>query len=354
MRVLHCPSCVGGNSWTLSRAERTLGIESDVMVHSSDWTRYPVDIDLHLENRSRIEKIGKLLSFLVKAAGRYDVFHFNFGNSILPYSSRFSFFDLADLPVLRSLGKKIVVTYQGCDIRQKGFSTQHFPTSACALPDCYGGFCNNETDFIKRKRSERFARYAHRIYALNPDLLHVLPSKAEFLPYASVDISQWQPTNNPLSNKITILHSPTNRTVKGTKYIVEAISKLKEIYSNVDFMLIENIPHNQVQDLYQKADIAIDQLLIGWYGGFAVEMMALAKPVICYIREEDLKFIPPEMKTDLPLINANPENMFNVLKQTMEAREKWKDIGLRSRAYVEKWHDPLIIATKLKAVYESI
>jgi glycosyltransferase involved in cell wall biosynthesis len=149
------------------------------------------------------------------------------------------------------------------------------------------------------------------------------------------------------------VHSPTNRGAKGTRYIEEAIVKLKEGGLDVDFIEVENVPHERVREIYEKADLAVDQLLIGWYGGFAVEMMALGKPVICYIREEDLKFIPLEMAGDLPLINADPDTIYDVLKRVIAERGSLRAIGERSRSYVERWHDPLKIAEITKAAYES-
>lgn len=82
--------------------------------------------------------------------------------------------------------------------------------------------------------------------------------------------------------------------------------------------------------------------------------MALGKPVVCYIREEDLKFIPPLMKKDLPIINANPDNIFEILKGLVEDRGKLNLIGEQSRAYVERWHDPMKIAERMKEAYESL
>ena len=65
-------------------------------------------------------------------------------------------------------------------------------------------------------------------------------------------------------------------------------------------------PHAEAMKLYAQADLVIDQLLAGWYGGFAVETMAMGKPVVCYIRAEDLQFVPPAMVAELPLIPARP------------------------------------------------
>lgn len=351
---MHCPTSVGGNAWTLSRAERKLGLDSTVMVLQKSWLGYPADIDLQLEKNSKARSARKLLTFFLKAVAQYDVFHFNFGSSFLPHLPHLSFLDLVDLPVLRTLGKKIVVTYQGCDVRQRNFCTNNFAISACAEPDCYGGICNSRTDALKKKRARKFGRYAHKIFAFNPDLLYVLPPQAEFLPYSSVDLNQWQPAKENKGEKLVILHSPTDKGAKGTKYILEAVERLKSEYKNVEMMLVENIPHNKVRELYQKADLAIDQLLVGWYGGFAVEMMALGKPVVCYIREDDLKFIPAQMRKDLPIINANPSNIYEVLEQLIEEPEKLTLIGGQGRAYVERWHDPMRIADRMKEVYESL
>ena len=139
-----------------------------------------------------------------------------------------------------------------------------------------------------------------------------------------------------------------------TTYDPVLAGELKDKYKNVELMLVEGVPHSKVKELYAHADLAVDQLLIGWYGGFAVEMMALGKPVVCYIRKEDLKFIPDQMRDDLPIVNANPDTIYEVLSRVAEQRDQLHLTGERGRAYVERWHDPLKIALKTKEVYESI
>jgi glycosyltransferase involved in cell wall biosynthesis len=107
--------------------------------------------------------------------------------------------------------------------------------------------------------------------------------------------------------------------------------------------------------MYEQADLVIDQLLVGWYGGMAVEAMALGKPVISYIREGDLRFIPPAMSSQLPIIRATPSTLYDVLSEWLTVRrQELSRVGSRSRAYVERWHDPLWIANRLKREYETI
>jgi hypothetical protein len=107
--------------------------------------------------------------------------------------------------------------------------------------------------------------------------------------------------------------------------------------------------------MYARADLLVDQLLAGWYGGLAVELMALGKPTICYIREEDLKFIPEAMRAELPIINATPSTIYDILKEWLTVRRHMlPELGQRCRHYVETWHDPLKIAARLKSDYEEI
>ena len=96
-------------------------------------------------------------------------------------------------------------------------------------------------------------------------------------------------------------------------------------------------------------DVVVDQLFAGWYGGLAVEAMALGKPVIAYLREEDLHFIPTAMREDLPIIRSEPDVIYQTLEGVLTMpRLELLDLAKRSRAYVEKWHDPVEIAKRIK------
>jgi len=82
--------------------------------------------------------------------------------------------------------------------------------------------------------------------------------------------------------------------------------------------------------------------------------MALGKPVICYVREEDPGFIAPEMRSQLPVTRAEPGTIYGVLKECLTShRHKLAELGALSRTYVERWHDPLRIAASLKEAYET-
>jgi hypothetical protein len=151
-----------------------------------------------------------------------------------------------------------------------------------------------------------------------------------------------------------VLHAPSHRGVKGTEHIVRAAERLQAEGVPFEFRLVEGLTHAEARRLYERADLAVDQVLAGWYGGFAVEMMAFGVPVVAYLREGDLAFLPEAMRRDLPVVSATPGTVYAVLKSLLTARRgELADLGRRSRAYVETWHDPLRVAATLKADYET-
>jgi hypothetical protein len=251
-----------------------------------------------------------------------------------------------------ALGKGIVVTYQGDDARQGHYQREHFEINMATEVD--ENYYSPHTDEAKRRRIARFARYADRIYALNPDLLHVLPDSAEFMPYASIDPRKWLPVK--ASDQVpVVLFAGTNPVAKGWRFLSAALERLQREGIKFDLVKVEKLAWQEARSLYERADILVDQLLAGWYGGLAVELMALGKPAICYIRENDLRFIPPTMRDDLPIINATPTTIYTVLKEWLTVRKhELPEVGQLSRAYVEKWHDPVKIAARLKSEYEAI
>ena len=374
LRVLHCPLMVGGNPQHLARTERELGLDSHAVVFRSTVYDYPTDEVLWPQGDPLWRFEVRRWNLLWRALREADVVHFNFGMSILPhwvpdnaaalegvpppvrkaYQLYARLFELRDLPWLKRAGKTVVVTYQGNDARQGDYCREHFAISPVSevAPDEYPP----ELDRHKRWKIATFARYADRIYSLNPDLMHVLPPQTRFLPYAHIDLDDWAPIPNPAPAEVpVVLHAPSHRGMKGTRHILAAVERLKQEGVPFEFVLVEGLSHAEARSLYQRADLLIDQLLCGWYGGLATELMALGKPVICYLRDGDLGFIPEAMRQELPLIQAEPATIEAVLREWLTVRlAELAERGRMSRRFVERWHDPRKVAASLKADYEAL
>ncbi|MDO8542556.1 MAG: hypothetical protein Q7S40_19110 [Opitutaceae bacterium] len=371
MKVLHCPTTVGGNPSGLARAERRLGVDSVSWALIQNYFAYPVDRvicpagGMVARGLGRWRAIGGML-------GRFDVVHFNFGDSFAPrriatcrpgrnrwLAAAFNRvwgapLELADVRWAKRLGAVIAVTFQGDDIRQGDFCRTRYPVHFAhdVPPDYYTG----ETDRQKRERIRFFDRHADLIYAVNPDLLNTLPARARFVAYASVDPREWTPVirTDGAAHEPLVVHAPSNRAVKGTRYLLDAVQKLQAMGIRFRFQLIENMSHAEARRMYESADLAVDQLLAGFYGAFAVELMALGKPVICQLNQPDLRWLPQQMRRDIPLIHADPSSIEPTLRLCLTTRRsELRELGARGRGFVEQWHDPLRIAEQLIADYRT-
>jgi len=353
IRVLHCPFNIGDHRWLLSRLERKLGVDSDLVIFSEPAFPGHFDRCLHINSHSLPNEIKKI-SFLKEALKKYDVFHFNAGSSI--WDNFFPGLNLLDLPILKRAGKKIVVTYHGDDARQKDYYLKEYNISYHSekyyRSKNYSLF-DKLLDSNKKRRIKKYARYADKIFAISPDIMNFLPEKTELLPTCIALDNLLPKIKKKNTSPIKIVHAPSDRAIKGTATVVEAVKELSTKYP-LEFILVEKLNHEKALALYQSADIAIDQLIVGWYGTFAVELMARGVPVAAYLRGSDLeKFVP--WRKEIPVVNAQTkEELKEALAVLIENPTLRKSLGQKSQAYVKKYHNPYLFAQKLVKTYREI
>jgi glycosyltransferase involved in cell wall biosynthesis len=328
MRILHTPTNVGGHPIGLSRAERELGFESDVVIFEPNPFGFEVDRSLYRSGVPAWRTAPERLRFLVEAARRYDLFHFNFGSTLLPAWG----FPIAldELPLLRRLGKTVIATFQGDDARP--------PDHWSAPPPEH-----KRHDFERRRRHgrSRMLRYADRVFYLNPDMRQWLPG-ASFCAYASFDPRSVTPVPPRVDGELTIVHAPSHRGTKGTEAVLAAVEQLKARGVPLRLDLVEGVKRAEALARSALADIAIDQVRVGWYGGFAVEAMALGKPVLCYVKDERPGDNP--FGDELPLVRTTAETLAEDLLALIRDAERRTRAGAEGRQFVERHHDPRKVA----------
>jgi glycosyltransferase involved in cell wall biosynthesis len=362
MKILHGPFNVGNQPWSLSRAERRRGNASDLVVRSATWLKYPADRTLYDDSASNFRKVFSSVLFGLSAALRYDVLHYYFGLTFLypglalPKAGLkgriLNRLSIIDLLIAKGLRKKRFMTLQGCDVRLAEDGNKRNQWTMCGSGRCSAyETCISVLDSRRRYLIDRVLPLFDRVFYLNPELGHVVP-EGRFLPYANVDIDKFIPEYPSSRGRPKIVHAPSDASIKGTKIILEALELLKSRFE-FELILVEKKTHEEALTIYRSADLAIDQVLAGWYGGFAVEMMAMGKPVACYIRESDLKFVPQPMRDELAILKVDPGRLAEDLAAILERRAEWPELGRRSRCYVERWHNPDHIAEAMIAAYRS-
>lgn len=371
MRVLHLPTTVGGHSSGLSKELNKLGIYSEVWTINQNYLQYPVDKVITSDSDGPILRMLKICWAGKYVWGKWDVVHFNSGSTL--FSMRFTDFSRSsvsgvaksilnsfvallqrlELYILKLRKVSIFIHYQGDDARQGDISQQLFRINIASQVE--PGYYTSETDQRKRDQIKFLSTFCSKIYAVNPDLLHFLPPRAEFIPYSHVAISEIGSSQSGGSNRpLRLVHAPSHRLVKGTQLILDSLEELKQEGYSFELTLVEGKSNAEALEIYRNSDVLIDQLFAGWYGGLALECMAMGLPVMAFIRDDDLVFIPDEMNTQLPIIRTNPETIKEDLRLLLlKPQDEIIELSRKSRAFAEKWHNPIEISRRILNDYKS-
>jgi len=300
---------MGSIGWTNVEMLRRKGVDARLVLFEPRRLRpYEVDTVVPLPEgfwRRQPVQLRALADLLPKT----DIFHFYFGLTLVPKSIQF--------PILKAFRKKSVFHFLGSDIRGK---------------------TREQLAYGSRADAQIVGSY---------DAIRWVP-EAEVVP-VGLDLSKYDPTPVSHNGTVRIVHAPTKRIVKGTEAVIAACEQLP-----VELDLVENVRHDKAVERYRQADIVVDQLNVGWYGVFAIEGMALGKPVITYLHDEAVERTERAYGVDVPIVSATAETLVQRLRPLVESAAERRRIGDASRAYAEKVHDAEKIADRLIEIYESL
>lgn len=332
-------SNTSGYGTRLAKGFSSIGVNADLYLYSQHIYKYD-NFNTYFLKKFNNKWLNRVYIRLIvlKCLFKYDAFIFFSSDSLMKNYKDFKYF--------RRFGKRIMMIFCGCDVQQPELTFRaDIPFSACH--NCtteYKNFvgCIPETKKIRTRIVENSVDFivSHPAFsdALTKNYISTLyPINVEEFP---------EKVFKPNNNKPVILHAPSNFGYKGTQFLLEAVEKLRNEY-DFDFRMVNNITIDELYKEISKADLIVDQLIQGWPGLLPLEAMMYEKPVICYLRDDVLKSIPP----NCPMINANPDTIYNVLKNLLNRRNEWDAIGKKGREYVEKYHNASVIA---KSYYDLL
>jgi hypothetical protein len=294
--------------WTNVQALRRRGVDSRLVVFNRG-ALHP-EADLSLERHGGLaRRLATQFAALARLLPQTDVFHFYFGLTLVPKSLQF--------PILRATGKKSVFHYLGSDIRGK-------------TPE--------QLAYGKRADAQIVGSF---------DALRWVP-EAEMIP-PGLDLRPLTPVPPSDRERPIVVHAPSDRLKKGTEYVIAACEQLP-----VDLDIVEGLPHEEARERYRRADIVVDQLNAGWHGVFALEAMALGKPVVVHLKQEVVDQAERAYGTKVPLVPTTKESLVEALRPLVESPALRREVGAASRAYVERVHDIDRIADRLVDLYARL
>ncbi|MFE4380845.1 glycosyltransferase [Streptomyces cyaneofuscatus] len=235
-----------------------------------------------------------------------------------------------DLAALRKARIKVALLAHGSEIRDPDRHLEHHEFSL--FRDAPEGIAAKLR--TKARNNRRIAeRSGLPLFVTTPDLLEDLPT-ARWAPLV-VDVASWADDRPVMERKRPIvLHAPSKRWTKGTDRIMPALTDLHD-KGVIDFRLAEGIPWSEMRELVRSADLVLDQFTTGSYGTFAVEAMAAGKPVVGYISET----VSTATQGRLPIVNATPDTLRDVLGTLLADREGAAAIGRASVEFAHTYHD---------------
>ena len=308
LRVTHCPVNTAGIPWTNVQALRRRGVDARLVVFNRYALHPEADLDLARSGGLLRQQATQWRAF-GRLARQTDVFHFYFGLTLVPKSAQF--------PLLRALGKRSVMHFLGSDIRGK---------------------TPGELDWSKRAGARVVGSYDAARWV--PDAFVIPPG---------IDLSGIEPSPPSDRERPVVLHAPSSRTRKGTEHVVAACEQL-----GVELEIVEGLDHREALERYRNADVVVDQLNAGWYGVFAIEAMALGKPVVTFLHEEAVRRTEEAFGVEVPIVSATRDTLADVLRPLVDSPEERRRIGTASRAYVERVHDADAVASRLVDLYAGL
>ncbi|MCE9546979.1 MAG: glycosyltransferase family 4 protein [Planctomycetia bacterium] len=184
------------------------------------------------------------------------------------------------------------------------------------------------------------------------------------LAHFSIDTEQWspaaelqQPATSSKPQPVRVLHAPNHRAIKGTDFFVRAVEELRQEGLDVELVVAEKLSNDEIRTLMQQVDIVADQLIIGWYAMFALEAMALGKPVLCYLRGDLLEFYTREgllQPGEMPIVNCSPSDLTAALRRLVVDAALRRDVGARSRDFVVRHHGLEVVGRRFAAINRSL
>ena len=131
--------------------------------------------------------------------------------------------------------------------------------------------------------------------------------------------------------------------------MIEACAQLP-----VDLDIVEGVPHDEARERYARADIVVDQLNAGWHGVFALEAMALGKPVVSHLKPDVVERSAEAFGAKVPIVPATADTLVDALRPLVEDAALRRSLGAEGRAYVEQVHDIDRVADRLLDIYRSL
>lgn len=342
-KILFCAVDVGGRIGQYSKILQRLHGSS---VKCESFVKYAVS-QKHFENQyTRVYQFREKSSLLqwwlslrhfLWALFRFKVIYIISGENILTHKLLG-----LELWTYKLFGKKVVMHFVGSDIRNTNYLIwKNFhaagKTSEPAPP---------LQSPLQIKRCQLAEKYASKILVSTPDLLQFFShGRAIHIPVFLDLVPEGRETSE--RKDTTVLFAPSHVHIKGADVISPLLAKLSGMdrIKVVDTTMMDTpdkpdmqykLTRYELLDLYQQADVIVDQVIIGWYGLQAVEALAHGLLPVVRVDQKLVSHLPE----DYPMITfSDIESLEVALKEAIGKIQSGVWNKATGKAWVEKYHN---------------
>jgi hypothetical protein len=260
-----------------------------------------------------------------------------------------------ELLLYRSVGIRQFFWTYGGDVRTRDLTVSLGAYNACVDCPAVMSACVCSQATLDRNLT-KIRGVAQAVFTMG-DMMEYVPGSNNKLFYWPVDAPSLPVISSPQGERFSekrplrVVHAANHRFFKGTRFLTSAVACLRQEGAFIELMLVEGLDNQSALKIYQSADVIFDQCLIGFHGYFALEAMALGKPVMCFVRDRSRYLLNPR---ECPIIDTNPETVTDDLRRlyVSDVREL-QAVGLRSEEYVRRHFSVETFSTRLSEFYSS-
>ena len=336
--VLHVSALVHVPYYTV-RILREHGVAADYFAvgDSPWWSRS----DFHYQPR-RLAFVSVLqeMWWVWRVVRRYHIVHSHFMVTVTRTGWEW--------PLLRRMGRQIVVHYRGCEIRNRERNQQLHPgMNICEECEYDPAPCATPLNVRRRRLA---AQWGSAFLVTTPDMKDFSPA-AQHIPFfvTRADALATTPSSRA-GGPFRIVHATNHPGIEGTRRIRDAIAQLAERGHHIEYVELTGVPHERVLNELATADLSVGKMKMGYYANLQVESMVAGVPTVTYVRPE---FMSDALR-DSGFIFATLDSLADVIEYYVTHPDVLEEKRRRARASILALHDNDRIAAEYKALYSRL
>ena len=273
-----------------------------------------------------------------RVVSRYEILHSHFIVTV----SRTGW----EWPLLRKMGRHIVVHYRGCEIRNRALNeTLHPEMNICQECDYDPALCLTPLNALRRRLA---AEYGSAYLITTPDLRDFAPN-AVHIPFFATPANA-AARRERTSKRIKIVHATNHRGIEGSRQIRAAIDEVIRRGHDVEYVELNGVRHERVLAELSNADLSIGKMKMGYYANLQIESMVSGVPTITYIRPD---FMTEELHQS-GFIFATLDNLADVIDYYISRPAALRLKRERARESILAIHDNAAIARQYMDLYKRL